>query len=218
MFIFVSILLIIVCMYLPVHGMPAWGGAPGRTSIGSLVPGATHIEAIIPSRTSGKGTTTHLTIPSIDHLGNLTLIPTAKTNYSPPLFFINQDHLWLFRNESAIFPVSVVNATTQFEDSQQNQAPMQLIIDRKHVGVSGGSWKWRGTRLHYHHGNHNNAGVFYSCPTENGGTGVYLVLKVYANHLHTWAKSTHHFYSAGRMQGCNVVSLHSFSRVNEDST
>ncbi|KAF9055257.1 hypothetical protein BDZ89DRAFT_1031852 [Hymenopellis radicata] len=214
MFIF---LLIVVCIYLPVHGMPAWAGAPGRTSIGSLVPGATHIEAIIPSRTSGKGTTTHLTIPSIgvhhlpdskpgltfdlDHLGNLTLIPTAETNASPPLFFINQDHLWLFRNESAIFPVSVVNATTQFEGSPQNQAPMQLIIDRKHIGVSGGSWKWRGTRLHYHHGNHNNAGVFYTCPTANGRTGVYLVLEV-----------------AGRMQGCNVVSLHSFSRVKEDST
>lgn len=113
-----------------------------------------------------------------DHLGNLTAVPTSS-GLVPPLFFINRDKLWLFRNESAIFPVNLVNATSHF-DAQRHagQMPLQLVADTRHSGIDGGTWKWRGTRLQYHHGERNNAGIYYSCPLEGGGTGIFFFMIV----------------------------------------
>ncbi|KIY71432.1 hypothetical protein CYLTODRAFT_418825 [Cylindrobasidium torrendii FP15055 ss-10] len=181
--------------------IPAWAGAPGRTSITSLIPGATYIEVTAPgSRTRGSEPpkTSHLALRDPDSVGNLTHVPVSKHNSEPPLFFINRDKLWLYRNESYIFPVNVVNATEQLPD-KRDQTPMQLVADTKTSGISGGQWKWRGTRLQYHQGSFSNYGVFYSCPLDAGGSGIFLTLKVMA-----------------KPEGCQVINLQSFTKVDEN--
>ncbi|KAF8897527.1 hypothetical protein BD779DRAFT_1781972 [Infundibulicybe gibba] len=53
--------------------------------------------------------------------GNLTVLPNPRT---PPLFFINQNQLWQFNNESTIYSVNFVNTTRTAE------FPLQLVLER----------------------------------------------------------------------------------------
>ncbi|PBK69613.1 hypothetical protein ARMSODRAFT_1018372 [Armillaria solidipes] len=173
---------------------PTWMGAPGSTSIGNIVPGAAHIEVLGPYLVGESKK--HLSVPVVGQPGNLTIVSNEEA--TPPLFFINHNHLWQSINETAIFPVSLRNVTTILPGA--TQVPLQLVLDTKHNGVKGGSWKWRGTRLHYHHGAASNSGIFYSCPLEDGSIGLFLFLQ-----------------GTRSPDGCRIVTLHSFSRVNNES-
>lgn len=89
----------------------------------------------------------------------------------PPLFFINQSQLWQFYNDSAIYPVNVMNTTGVA------QAPLQLVLGARRAGMTGGSWRWWGTMLRYDLGKGSNNGLFYTCPTEGGASGVFMFLE-----------------------------------------
>ncbi|KAK0468358.1 uncharacterized protein EV420DRAFT_1474037 [Desarmillaria tabescens] len=169
---FVSLLLISL-FFTYCSAFPTWIGAPGSISIGNIVPGAAHIEVLGPYLV-GDSSKKHLSVPVVGQPGNLTIV--SNEDATPPLFFINHNHLWQSINETAIFPVTLKNVTTIPPGA--TQVPLQLALDTKHSGVAGGSWKWRGTRLHYHHGAASNGGIFYSCPLEDGSVGLFLFLQV----------------------------------------
>ena len=92
-------------------------------------------------------------------------------NRSPPLFYIHQNQLWHYHNDSAIMPVNVHNSTGAA------QLPLQMIVGTKPDGVPGGRWRWQGTMLFYENGAQNNQGLFYSCADVNGLNGMFLFLK-----------------------------------------
>lgn len=58
------LLLWLFCSISATIAIPAWGGAPGRSSIGSLVPGATMIETVtIAAPYGATPITSHLSVP-----------------------------------------------------------------------------------------------------------------------------------------------------------
>ncbi|KAG7449217.1 uncharacterized protein BT62DRAFT_1073719 [Guyanagaster necrorhizus] len=149
---------------------PIWPGAPVSTSIGNILPGGTHIEVLGPYLVGDKSKK-HVSVPVV---GNLAIV--SNEDATLPLFFINRNNPWQSINETAIFPVILRNVTTIPPGA--THVPLQLALDTKHNGVDGGSWKWRGPRLHYHHGAASNGGTFYSCPLEDGSVGLFLFLQV----------------------------------------
>ena len=96
---------------------------------------------------------------------------TLFRNTNPPLFYIHQNQLWQFHNESTILPINVHNTT------KSGQLPLQLIADRKQGGVPGGRWRWQATMLFYENGSQDNQGLFYSCADVNGLNGLFLFLQ-----------------------------------------
>ena len=92
-------------------------------------------------------------------------------NKSPPLFYIHQNQLWHYHNDSTILPVNVHNTTGSA------QLPLQLIADPAPGGVPGGRWRWQATMLFYENGAQNNEGLFYSCADVNGLNGMFLLLQ-----------------------------------------
>ncbi len=104
---------------------------------------------------------------AIGNPGNLTMY----RNRSPPLFYIHQNQLWHFHNDSKILAVNVHNST------KSGELPLQLIVEEKLGGVPGGRWRWQGTMLFYENGARNNEGLFYSCADVNGLNGLFLFLQ-----------------------------------------
>ncbi|KAF9259509.1 hypothetical protein L218DRAFT_827043, partial [Marasmius fiardii PR-910] len=145
-----------------------WESATGQVTINSLVPFATYIEA----KGYRETITRHLTLQTPGHLGNLTASPNA---YPPPLFYIRNNQLLLYANETSIFNVNVINTTTVAHPT--NEIPLQLVVDRKRKGVTSGSWSWMGTMLHYEFGGRNNGGVYFLCKDEAGDEKLILFLK-----------------------------------------
>ena len=65
------------------------------------------------------------------------------------------------------------------QDGQAGQAEQagQLVVGDRTGGVSGGRWRWQGTRLFYENGEQTNQGLFYSCADVNGLNGLFLFLQ-----------------------------------------
>ncbi|ESK95993.1 hypothetical protein Moror_7338 [Moniliophthora roreri MCA 2997] len=159
---FISALCFLLFWMNLVQAMPAWMGAPGQVSIGSLVPGAAYIEAKSAHRTGDVARHLAPSIPG--NLGNLSIVPFSRI--SPPLFYINRNQLWQFQNQSAIFHVNVVNTTEPHYPT--GEIPLQLMLDTQRKGIANGNFRWRGTMLHYDLGGRTNGGVYYHCPTPEG--------------------------------------------------
>ncbi|KAJ3488694.1 hypothetical protein NLI96_g2663 [Meripilus lineatus] len=188
----VSILAVISTVFsIPVfEGISAWS-----SSIGSLVPGVTVIEAI------GSGGTDPLTYVPLymstegprGSPGNV----SVTRDPSPPLFYIANNELYHFHNESTILPIQVHNST------QSAKLPLQLTIgDGEATGklsrrtiVPGGNWRWQGTMLRYDQGT-TSTPLFFSCQDANGLMGLFL-----------------HPKPSPTPEGCTAFTLHSFSRV-----
>lgn len=189
----VSILAVISTVFsIPVfEGISAWS-----SSIGSLVPGVTVIEAIgsggtdpltyVPLYMSTEGPRgkfqriifyiipfcrTSLTDPLSGSPGNV----SVTRDPSPPLFYIANNELYHFHNESTILPIQVHNST------QSAKLPLQLTIgDGEATGklsrrtiVPGGNWRWQGTMLRYDQGT-TSTPLFFSCQDANGLMGLFL--------------------------------------------
>ncbi len=111
----------------------------------------------------------HISAPTpAGNPGNVTMY----RNKSPPLFYIHQNQLWHFHNDSTILPVNVHNTT-----GESAQLPLQLIADPTPGGVPGGRWRWQATMLFYENGAQDNQGLFYSCADVNGLNGMFLFLQ-----------------------------------------
>ena len=53
--------------------------------------------------------------------------------------------------------------------------PLQLVAaDSDARALTGGTWRWAGTRLIYDHYGRTNRGTYYACATEGGGSGVFM--------------------------------------------
>lgn len=112
--------------------------------------------------------------------GNLTLDFIRR---APPLFFINRNQLWQYNNETAIYPVNVMNRT------DIPHSPLQLVTGKKRQGVTSGMWRWRGAMLYYDQGRKDQGqkdqgqrgltGLYYNCPLDNGSAGVFMYLQPY---------------------------------------
>lgn len=174
-----------------VAAVPSFEGVTSWSSIGNLVPGMTYLEGLGPA--TSQGTPGHVPFymsiaatrgkhrPACQTAESLLTTHTALAgnpgnvtmyrNRSPPLFYIHQNQLWHYHNESTIMPVNVHNTTGS------GQLPLQLIVGKKPEGVPGGRWRWQGTMLFYENGPQNNEGLFYSCADVNGLNGMFLFLQ-----------------------------------------
>lgn len=178
---------LLVLMMLSCHliaAVPTWEGMNGRSSIGSLIPGVSSIEAKGPVATGKQAK--HLTVhspgaPQLSHsfhsvvysfcisgrISNVTVAPPSKV--PPPQFYINQEQLFLLVNETAVYPVNVYNSTTT------HHLPMQLVLGTNKEGITSGSWRWKNTMLYYDlPSGKSNDGVYYRCMTESGAYNVYM--------------------------------------------
>ncbi|KAJ8453559.1 hypothetical protein ONZ45_g19670 [Pleurotus djamor] len=146
-----------------VLSIPTWDNWSRQQTIGSLVPGASFIQALGPSQDKQlyKG---HLSTATPGFPGNLTLIKDTL----PPLFFINHNWLWQVNNETSIYRVNVVNSTGTAG------MPMQLKLGKKAEGIKGGAWRWRGATLYYDQPGGDSQAAFYSCPMSDGSTGIFV--------------------------------------------
>ncbi|KDQ64496.1 hypothetical protein JAAARDRAFT_228050 [Jaapia argillacea MUCL 33604] len=168
-----------------VFGVPTWEGTSQR-SIGSLVPGASPIEALGEMVPGQWPSPKYLSVPNPPGVpGNVSVYP----NPSPPYFFVRNDQLWQITNDTSILAVNVVN-TTGVAD-----VPLKLMVGKKRSGITNGSWRWRGTMLYYEQGSNSNQGVYYVCIEKTGHSGVYMFLK-----------------PSPTPSGCSLVTLHSFTR------
>lgn len=169
-----------------VLAVPSFEGVTSWSSIGSLVPGMTALEAIGPT-SWGKQNPFYFTI---DAPHGLTGNATVKTDNSPPLFYIHNSQLWNYHNASTIYPVHVVNSTRSAD------MPLQVVIGTPRGDVvRGGVWRWQGTMLFYELGSANNSGVYYSCQDTNGLMGLFLFLR-----------------GSPTPPGCTIFTVHSFMR------
>ncbi|KAF9485362.1 hypothetical protein BDN70DRAFT_636300 [Pholiota conissans] len=168
--------------------VPTWEGMNGRSSIGSLIPGVSHIQAMGPVATGGM--MKHLALHRPGELGNITVAPLNRV--APPLFYINQEQLWLLVNETAVYPVNVHNSTSFHE------LPMQLVLGKKREGITNGIWRWKATMLYYDlPGGKSNTGLFYQCMLESGAYNVFMTP-----------------IASRPPSGCQIMTLHSFVRNN----
>ncbi|KAG7096966.1 hypothetical protein E1B28_004363 [Marasmius oreades] len=181
-----SSLYILFLWFSLVRSVPLWESATGQVSINSLVPFATYVEAKGAGYVEAK--TSHLALQTPGHFGNLTVSPNS---YPPPMFYIRNNQLFLYANETSIFNVNVVNTTTMAPPT--GEFPLQLVVDRKRKGVTNGAWRWMGTMLDYEFEGRNNGGVYYHCSSEGGGRNLVLFLK-----------------GVPTPDNCSLVTLHSF--------
>lgn len=98
-------------------------------------------------------------------------------NRSPPLFYIHQNQLWHYHNDSTILSVNVHNISGTSTNPGSAQLPLQMIVGPTPDGVPGGRWRWQATMLFYENGAQNNQGLFYSCADVNGLNGMFLFLQ-----------------------------------------
>lgn len=174
-----------------VSGMPSFEGVTSWSSMNNLVPGMSHLQGLGPIAAQGegasipfymsiaapRGTSDSLTVHAPTRL--LTRTPnaglpgnvTVYRNKSPPLFYIHQNQLWHYHNESTILPINVHNSTKAAD------LPLQLVADTEPAGVPGGRWRWQGTMLFYENGEQDNQGLYYSCQDVNGLNGLFTFLK-----------------------------------------
>jgi len=174
--------------------VPAYEGVTQWSTIGNLVPGITTLEAI----NGQDGLTLEHNVPSYVSIlaprglpGNATIFKSK----SPPLFYIHNNQLWHFHNESTILPVQLRNSTTQARH------PLRVVVGdnepeaTRQTRVKGGSWRWQGTMLWYDHGQHSTP-LFHSCITRDGPLGLFLYIE-----------------GGPPIDGCTPFTLHSFSRA-----
>ncbi|KAI1795118.1 hypothetical protein LXA43DRAFT_1091240 [Ganoderma leucocontextum] len=170
-----------------VAAMPSFDGVTSWSSIGNLVPGLSYLEGLGPASTHGRADHTpfYLSIGATrGNPGNMTMY----RNKSPPLFYIHQNQLWHYHNDSTILPVNVHNSTGSA------QLPLQMIAGTQPDGVPGGRWRWQATMLFYENGAQDNQGLFYSCADVNGLNGMFLFLQCSAP-----------------PPGCTAFTVHSFN-------
>ena len=102
---------------------------------------------------------------------------------NPPLFYINNNRLYQFQNETYIYSVNVLNHTEPgllFPDSKE--IPLQLVLDTQVGGVRGGAFQWKGTKLFYEFpgvGRGSNSGIYYSCSLADGTFGTFMFMQSY---------------------------------------
>lgn len=202
-----------------VVAIPTWEGLNGRSSIGSLVPGAAYIEAMGPARGHDyqtrhlsvqilgafprllfRSVTNHILLINLGQPGNLTLTPNTR---APPLFYINRNQLWQYNNETAIYYVNVMNTT------KTSHFPLQLVLGKRKTGFISGIWQWRGTMLYYDQGQKGLTGLYYNCPA-----GLFMYLQPYVAHTYVdlWNIISSSLSRGATPAGCELVTLHSFSR------
>ncbi|KAH7929441.1 hypothetical protein BV22DRAFT_1080897 [Leucogyrophana mollusca] len=170
-----------------VLGIPTWENLNTRQALGTLVPGASFLEALGPVRRAQ-----HADDPKYLSVNAPRGSPgraVVKQDTSPPMFYINHDQLWQYQNETYIFPVNVVNSTLTAD------APLQVTVGEKQGGLSGGRWRWRGTMLYYDLGKKTNQGLFYTCQDKSGAHGVFMFLD-----------------PSPTPKGCEIITIHSFVR------
>ncbi|KAJ7498929.1 hypothetical protein FB451DRAFT_16768 [Mycena latifolia] len=179
--------LCLLCCSITALALPTWEGLNPRSDfMTSLVPSATYIEVLGPQAVIISRS--HLSSHVPGEPGNLTALPTAQLR-GPPLFSVSRNQLWQYRNESTIYPVTIVNTTLV-----DGVPPLQMVLGKQRTGtVSGGTWEWRGTMLRYTLGSSGNSGIFYACPAA-GVTGIFMFLE-----------------PSPTPSGCHIVTLHSFS-------
>ncbi|KAF8913892.1 hypothetical protein CPB84DRAFT_1757840 [Gymnopilus junonius] len=166
--------------------VPTWEGMNGRSSIGSLIPGASLITAKGP--VSHPGDVKHLTVHNPGTIGNITIRAEARSG--SPLFYINRNHLWLLVNETTVYPVNIHNSTT-FHD-----LPMQLVLGKQKQGITTGTWRWKGTQLYYDMpGGQSNMGLYFHCLTSSGQFNTFMSP-----------------IPSPPPNGCQVMTFHSFTR------
>ncbi|KAH8105955.1 hypothetical protein BXZ70DRAFT_917551 [Cristinia sonorae] len=179
-----------------VLAIPTYDGMGSFGSINNLVSGLTTLEAV-----GTKGIDP--TVQSSRHYMAILAprgLPGNATVYrakSPPLFYIRNDQLWHFHNETTIYPVQVHNSTASSE------LPLQVVVGdkpgklTKRTEVKGGLWRWQGTMLRYEQGSHSTP-VFYSCQDTNGLMGLFLFVE-----------------PSPPPTGCSPFTLHSFQRSTD---
>lgn len=172
-----------------VAAIPAFDGMTSWSSdIGNLVPGMSMLQALGPPQDPEAQIPFYLSVAA--PRGECILLACEETSYSPlypcaglpgnatiyrnqspPLYYIHQNQLWNYWNETRILRMNVHNST------KQAQLPLQMVLEEKPSGVPGGRWRWQGTMLFYENGVQNNQGLFYSCQNTEGLMGVYLFLQ-----------------------------------------
>ncbi|OCH92879.1 hypothetical protein OBBRIDRAFT_790737 [Obba rivulosa] len=184
---FCLVLSLLACISV-VIAIPAFDGVTSWSSVGSLVPGISALEALGPSsKKVDPGTLPYFM--SIHAPRGLPGNMTVYRNRSPPLFYIYGDQLYHYHNDSTILPVNVYN-TTGAQD-----LPLQIKAGTMEDGVKGGIWRWQGTMLQYERGTQTNQGLFYHCDDPNGLKGLFLFLQCSAP-----------------PPGCTPFTIHSWSR------
>ncbi|TFY75833.1 hypothetical protein EWM64_g8181 [Hericium alpestre] len=177
--------LTLACAFLSALAIPTWENYVSRDSIGSLVPGAGFIEALGLK----YGTPYYLSSSSPRGVpGNATIEPSD----APPLFYVDHGRLMQFTNESYILHVNLVNTTL----SETDPMPYKLVLDHRRSGLQDIHWRWRGTLLHFDHGQKTNLGLFYTCKDRTGAPAVYMYLD-----------------PAPTPKYCSITTLHSFSHL-----
>lgn len=100
-------------------------------------------------------------------IGNITIKP--ETRSGSPMFYINQNALWLLVNETTVYPVNIHNSTGFHE------LPMQLVLGKQRQGVTAGTWRWKGTQLYYDMpGGQSNMGLYFHCLTKSGQFNTFM--------------------------------------------
>ncbi|EIW76107.1 hypothetical protein CONPUDRAFT_76523 [Coniophora puteana RWD-64-598 SS2] len=189
MFRAISLSLVAAASYFSiVAGIPTWENSISRSVFESpFVPGASILEVLGPMRRTRQADDPKYLGVGAPH--GYTGRAVVQKEPLPPLFFINQNQLWQYNNESYIYPVNVVNSTLTAD------APLQLTIDDKQKGING-RWRWAGSSLQYDYSDKTNRGVYYTCQDKSGLKGVYMFLDMPKVQPH----------------GCEVVTIHGFMR------
>ncbi|KAI4520648.1 hypothetical protein K525DRAFT_203175 [Schizophyllum commune Loenen D] len=145
--------------------MPFWepGYGSSQSLMYSLADSLSYARAKFPRSQGEKGWSNYLGTAQPGAPGNLTLVPEA------PLFYIYRQQLYRYTNETSILPIQAANVT-----GMPNE-PLQLVAaDSDARALTGGTWRWAGTRLIYDHYGRTNRGTYYACATEGGGSGVFM--------------------------------------------
>lgn len=158
------------------------------SSIGSLDPGLSYLEAIGPTtqNVEGQNILRYIAIAGQRGMSYGLLVRvwsnkakqsgtagniTIEAGSAPPLFYVYNGHLWYHHNTTTILPMSVHNATLT------SQLPLQVTVGSEQGAIMGGNWRWQGTMLYYELGSATNGGVYYFCQDTNGLMGLFLFLK-----------------------------------------
>ncbi|TRM67579.1 hypothetical protein BD626DRAFT_564505 [Schizophyllum amplum] len=144
--------------------MPFWEPAfsASQTAMNSLAGSLSYIRASFPRTQGSRSWPDHLGTAQPGASGNVTLVE------EPPLFYIYRHQLYQYTNDTIIQPIHAVNVT-----GVPNE-PLQLVAGDDARGLTGGQWRWAGTRLMYDHYGRSNRGTYYACAFENGGSGVFM--------------------------------------------
>ncbi|OBZ70452.1 hypothetical protein A0H81_09886, partial [Grifola frondosa] len=188
-----------------VAAIPSFEGITSWFDIGSLVPGMSYLEALGPKTPNDVHIPFYVSIQAPrGYPGNATIY----RNKSPPLFYIHQNQLWHYHNDSTILPMNVHNSTGS------PQLPLQLMVGKTRDVVTGGKWRWQGTMLFYEHGSQTNQGLFYSCQDTTGLMGLFLFLQWSVSFIILFGAPLRRFVaSSAPPPGCTPFTIHSFSSI-----